>query len=123
MVYPYFKRALHFFVAPPDVKQYFLSIAFHTNSFYSNFKTIPESIMKKTAGQIILPTISASCSRRTLLAAGIGSLTAMMTTSHRVLAQPVFQNYPFSLGIASEEPSADRLVLWTRVAPAPYEQM
>ena len=76
--------------------------------------------MKKTASQIILPTMGNGFSRRSLLAAGIGSLTALMTISHRVLAQPVFQNYPFSLGIASGEPSADGFVLWTRVAPDPF---
>ncbi len=37
----------------------------------------------------------------------------------RVLAQPVFNAYPFSLGVASGDPLPDGVVLWTRLAPDP----
>ena len=37
----------------------------------------------------------------------------------RTLAQPIFREYPFSLGVASGEPLPDGVVLWTRLAPDP----
>jgi alkaline phosphatase D len=37
----------------------------------------------------------------------------------RVLAQPIFRNYPFTLGVASGDPWPDSVVLWTRLAPEP----
>ena len=37
----------------------------------------------------------------------------------RILAQSKFHEYPFSLGVASGDPSADGMVLWTRIAPDP----
>jgi alkaline phosphatase D len=37
----------------------------------------------------------------------------------RLLAQPSFDRYPFSLGIASGYPAPDGVVLWTRLAPTP----
>ncbi len=39
----------------------------------------------------------------------------------RLWARPAFSAYPFSLGVASGAPSADGVVLWTRLAPAPLE--
>ncbi len=39
----------------------------------------------------------------------------------RVTRQPKFTAYPFSLGVASGEPSHDGFVIWTRLAPKPYE--
>lgn len=39
----------------------------------------------------------------------------------RILAQPKFHEYPFSLGVASGEPTTDGVVLWTRLAPAPLD--
>ena len=39
----------------------------------------------------------------------------------RVLAQPSFPSDPFSLGVASGEPTSDGFVLWTRLAPRPLE--
>jgi alkaline phosphatase D len=41
--------------------------------------------------------------------------------SHRVVAQPLFRDYPFTLGVASGDPWPDSVVLWTRLAPAPLE--
>ena len=35
------------------------------------------------------------------------------------LAAPRFASYPFTLGIASGDPTADGIVLWTRLAPDP----
>ncbi len=39
--------------------------------------------------------------------------------SSRVVAQPIFQEYPFTLGVASGDPLPDGVVLWTRLAPDP----
>jgi alkaline phosphatase D len=36
-----------------------------------------------------------------------------------VVAQPIFHDYPFPLGVASGEPLPDGVVLWTRLAPDP----
>ncbi|RYD36782.1 MAG: alkaline phosphatase, partial [Verrucomicrobiaceae bacterium] len=36
-------------------------------------------------------------------------------------AAAVFSGYPFTLGVASGDPSADGFVLWTRLAPKPME--
>jgi alkaline phosphatase D len=41
--------------------------------------------------------------------------------SSRLLAQPIFRTYPFTLGVASGEPWPDGVVLWTRLAPEPLE--
>lgn len=41
-------------------------------------------------------------------------------TSVTAFAQPAFRNYPFSLGVASGDPWADSVVLWTRLAPEPF---
>lgn len=37
------------------------------------------------------------------------------------LAQQVFAEYPFQLGVASGDPAADGFVIWTRLAPRPLE--
>lgn len=34
---------------------------------------------------------------------------------------PVFRNYPFSLGVASGDPTSEGVVLWTRLAPNPLD--
>ena len=39
--------------------------------------------------------------------------------TRRVLAKPVFDAYPFTLGVASGDPWPDGVVLWTRLAPDP----
>ena len=38
-----------------------------------------------------------------------------------LLAQPLFRSYPFPLGVASGDPLPDGVVLWTRLAPEPYD--
>jgi alkaline phosphatase D len=46
---------------------------------------------------------------------------AQPLATRRVLARPVFDAYPFSLGVASGDPLSDGIVLWTRLAPKPLE--
>ena len=58
--------------------------------------------------------------RRKLLkaAAGMGLLAITpLSLSTRVWAKPVFSRYPFSLGVASGDPSPGGAVIWTRLAP------
>ena len=61
-------------------------------------------------------------SRRTLLRSG-GSLAAGVAlagiASGPALAQSHFDSYPFTLGVASGDPSPTGVVLWTRLAPDP----
>ncbi|MDJ0978698.1 MAG: alkaline phosphatase D family protein [Erythrobacter sp.] len=42
-------------------------------------------------------------------------------SSARAIAYPLFSRYPFQLGIASGEPTPDGFVIWTRLAPDPFE--
>jgi alkaline phosphatase D len=62
--------------------------------------------------------------RRTFLAA-TSSLAAAALWSSRALANvvtaPKFSGYPFTLGVASGDPTATGVVLWTRLAPKPLE--
>lgn len=59
--------------------------------------------------------------RRLLIGAGALTGLALATGGQRkVLAQPKFSSYPFTLGIASGEPYPDSIVLWTRLAPDPF---
>ena len=65
--------------------------------------------------------LSSQVKRRRLLL-GAGTLTGLALTSqwpHKVVAQPRFSKYPFSLGVASGDPLPDGVVLWTRLAPEP----
>ncbi|MUG95194.1 alkaline phosphatase [Scytonema sp. UIC 10036] len=58
--------------------------------------------------------------RQVLIGASV--LTGLAASNHwhkRVVAQPVFSAYPFSLGVASGDPLPDSVVLWTRLAPDP----
>lgn len=57
-------------------------------------------------------------SRRLFLAGSVASAAAAPAILH---AQSVFRANPFSLGLASGEPTADGFVLWTRLAPDPLE--
>src|SRR5262245_1694163 len=41
--------------------------------------------------------------------------------TRRLIAQPIFDAYPFTLGVASGDPLPDGVVLWTRLAPKPLE--
>ena len=58
--------------------------------------------------------------RRTLMrGAAIWGGLALATLSpfRRAIANPVFINDPFQLGVASGDPTADGFVIWTRLAP------
>lgn len=46
-------------------------------------------------------------------------LTGGGVIDQRLWANPVFAAYPFGLGIASGDPSADGFVIWTKLAPLP----
>ena len=58
-----------------------------------------------------------SISRRDFL--GCAGLAAAGMAASRLLAQPRFATYPYTLGVASGYPTADGVVLWTRLAPEP----
>jgi alkaline phosphatase D len=63
-----------------------------------------------------------SLSTRRNFLIGAGTLTGLAIAggwSDRVVAQPKFSAYPFSLGVASGEPLPDSVVIWTRLAPNP----
>jgi alkaline phosphatase D len=58
--------------------------------------------------------------RREFLRIGTQSAAAAaLAPVHRVCAQPRFTSDPFTLGVASGYPTADGIVLWTRLAPSP----
>jgi len=65
--------------------------------------------------------LSVPVKRRQLLI-GTGALTGFAIAnqfSSRVIAQPKLSDYPFKLGVASGEPLANSIILWTRLAPDP----
>ena len=61
--------------------------------------------------------------RRLLTVFGGAAVTALAIPleSGKALAQAVFKTYPFQLGVASGDPSPDGFVIWTRLAPEPFE--
>ncbi|QDU81051.1 Alkaline phosphatase D precursor [Polystyrenella longa] len=64
--------------------------------------------------------------RRDFLQAGLFSLASWPLLLNRpaqgaVQTHVTFKDYPFQLGIASGDPTADGVVLWTRLAPKPLE--
>lgn len=65
--------------------------------------------------------LSSKVKRRSLLV-GAGAMTGLVIASQhsiKVVARPVLSGYPFSLGVASEDPLPDGVVIWTRLAPSP----
>ena len=62
-------------------------------------------------------------SRRTLLRTGGSAAAGLVLLGHAATARaiPLFAGDPFSLGVASGDPTHDGIVLWTRLAPAPPE--
>ena len=66
----------------------------------------------------------ARLSRRQLLNAaailGVGAVATPLF-SRKTLAAPIFMDYPFQLGVASGDPAPDGFVMWTRLAPKPFE--
>ena len=61
-----------------------------------------------------------SLSRRGLLL-GLSAGGAVASAGRQALADPVFAEYPFQLGIAAGDPAPDGFVIWTRLAPRPLE--
>ena len=63
-----------------------------------------------------------SVSRRHWMAyaAALASIPSLGRTSHATRA-PSFQSDPFTLGVASGDPDESSVVLWTRLAPQPFE--
>ncbi len=58
-------------------------------------------------------------SRRNLL---IGAGASLIAAPAILRAQQLFTAFPFRLGIASGDPSHDGFVIWTRLAPDPFEE-
>jgi alkaline phosphatase D len=58
-------------------------------------------------------------SRRTFILSASGAFALGVLPLTRVLGQPRFAAYPFTLGVASGYPRPDGIVLWTRLAPEP----
>ncbi len=52
-----------------------------------------------------------------------GAALAALSPARRVLANPVFINDPFQLGVAAGDPVADGFVIWTRLAPDYFDPM
>ena len=61
-----------------------------------------------------------SVSRRGLMLA-LGAGGVVLGSGRQALADPVFAEYPFQLGIAAGDPGPDGFVIWTRLAPRPLE--
>ena len=61
-----------------------------------------------------------SVSRRGLMLA-LGAGGVVLGSGRKALADPVFAEYPFQLGIAAGDPAPDGFVIWTRLAPRPLE--
>lgn len=60
--------------------------------------------------------------RQLLRCFGAGAVAAMnLPMSRPAMANPIFRAYPFQLGVASGEPMPDGFVIWTRLAPDPFE--
>ncbi len=61
-------------------------------------------------------------SRRQLLrqAAWVAGLALLPSTGGVIAASRIREN-PFTLGVASGEPTPDGMVLWTRLAPRPLD--
>jgi alkaline phosphatase D len=50
---------------------------------------------------------------------GVGASLALALVPGQALASPGFHDNPFTLGVASGDPTPDGIVLWTRLAPEP----
>lgn len=60
--------------------------------------------------------------RHVLRCFGASAVVALgLPLARPALADPIFLTYPFQLGVASGDPSADGFVIWTRLAPDPFE--
>ncbi len=61
-------------------------------------------------------------SRRAFLSTGLVVVGGLITRAPALAFQPVGGPDPFTLGVASGDPAADSVVLWTRLAPEPLEE-
>lgn len=63
---------------------------------------------------------------RRLLLTGLAASGLMLASgqaqAQRLWANPVFKADPFSLGVASGDPSSDGFVIWTKLAPQPLDE-
>jgi alkaline phosphatase D len=59
--------------------------------------------------------------RREVVIGGACALTYL--SGARIQAAPKFSDNPFKLGVASGEPTPDGVVIWTRLAPSPFDEM
>ncbi|MBB5036436.1 alkaline phosphatase D family protein [Prosthecobacter dejongeii] len=73
----------------------------------------------------VYPLVPARVSSRRSFVTGSASLALAALACERafgaVKSAPKFSSYPFTLGVASGDPTADGMVLWTRLAPKPLE--
>jgi len=91
----------------------------------ARFVTRPSPGRAYNAGAMtIYDRTVAGFSRRELMKIGwtLGAAAiASPLPSRRLLAKPIFDSYPFPLGVASGDPLPDGIVLWTRLAPKPLD--
>ena len=59
--------------------------------------------------------------RHVLKGMGVLGAAALVGTAGATPATAAPRDYPFTLGLASGCPTADGVVLWTRLAPRPFE--
>ncbi|MXP09583.1 alkaline phosphatase D family protein [Pseudoblastomonas halimionae] len=60
--------------------------------------------------------------RKLIQSAAAGLAVSTIGAPHILQAQSWFREYPFKLGVAAGDPSSDGFVIWTRIAPEPFEQ-
>ncbi len=53
--------------------------------------------------------------------ARVAALCAVVPNDWRIISRPRFSDEPFSLGVASGDPTPSGVVIWTRLAPRPLE--
>ena len=54
--------------------------------------------------------------------AGVAAVSTLPVDRAAAAVKPLSGGYPFSLGVASGDPTPDGVVLWTRLAPDPFER-
>jgi alkaline phosphatase D len=65
--------------------------------------------------------MSYSLSRRRFVQRAVAASALAVAPFGQLVAQVKFSSYPFKLGVASGDPATDGFVLWTRIAPEPFE--
>lgn len=71
--------------------------------------------------------VANSVSRRQMFGFGGAAAAALMLgtgawEAQSAFAAPALKGDPFTLGVASGDPTSDGVVLWTRLAPEPFAQ-